>query len=387
MRGLLMRLSALDADAETAVRVISYFDALVERRATPQALVRATSGLAQCNCGLELGDGRGWRFTPVGTALSGDDYEASVRANFDVNGSAGSLWLERAGGAAPLDDLIIERASLAARILLTGRRAERVAGVADPVLVETVLSRQESLADRCRALRQLGLVPETSLRVAAIAVDRGRDPAAAAVMLVARGRPMRSVYVANVGGIAAVLFQQEGGTHSPTDGLRSALRERRSEQGLHAGIRVGIGGSVQATAAERSWQQALLALRFAPLPEAHTVAGDPGEFVVDHDELGVLSLLAGIPNDQMVNDPDVGALNALGQSEGGLLDIATLEAYCRTGSLRQAAQVLHLHHSSVAARLARIEDTLGWHLDDPSLRFRAQFALWVRRLAPGGDLS
>ena len=49
MRGLLLRLSALDADAESAVRVIAYFDALVARSTDPAALVRATAALAECD--------------------------------------------------------------------------------------------------------------------------------------------------------------------------------------------------------------------------------------------------------------------------------------------------------------------------------------------------
>lgn len=61
--------------------------------------------------------------------------------------------------------------------------------------------------------------------------------------------------------------------------------------------------------------------------------------------------------------------------------MAALEAFCRTGSLRKAAALLHLHHSSVADRLARVEDELGWRLDEPGDRFRARFALLARRLA------
>jgi DNA-binding transcriptional LysR family regulator len=71
----------------------------------------------------------------------------------------------------------------------------------------------------------------------------------------------------------------------------------------------------------------------------------------------------------------------LAESESGALDVDTLEAFCRTGSLRQAALALHLHHSSVAARLAHVEDALGWRLDEPQGRFRARMALLARRLA------
>ncbi|MFD1051798.1 maleylpyruvate isomerase N-terminal domain-containing protein, partial [Kibdelosporangium lantanae] len=47
MEGLLLRLSALDADAENAVRVISFFDRLVATHATlPQVISQATTPVA-----------------------------------------------------------------------------------------------------------------------------------------------------------------------------------------------------------------------------------------------------------------------------------------------------------------------------------------------------
>ncbi|MCC9741966.1 helix-turn-helix domain-containing protein [Streptomyces sp. MNU89] len=49
--------------------------------------------------------------------------------------------------------------------------------------------------------------------------------------------------------------------------------------------------------------------------------------------------------------------------------------------MRQAAAELHLHHSSVAARLAHVEETLGWRLRDPQDRFRAHLALYAWRLS------
>ncbi|TDC03051.1 PucR family transcriptional regulator, partial [Actinomadura bangladeshensis] len=52
MKGLLLRLSALDADAENAVRVISFFDGLIAAKVSPQTLVRETARLAECPAGL-----------------------------------------------------------------------------------------------------------------------------------------------------------------------------------------------------------------------------------------------------------------------------------------------------------------------------------------------
>ena len=149
---------------------------------------------------------------------------------------------------------------------------------------------------------------------------------------------------------------------------------------MRTGVQIGIGAKVDAGDAEASWQQALMALRFARPASTRASASDPREAVVDYDELGVLALLADIPPERLSNDPRVAALDAFGATANGEVDIATLEAYCQHGSLRRTAQVLYLHHSTVSARLARIEEAMGWDLDDPAERFRAQLALWARRL-------
>jgi DNA-binding PucR family transcriptional regulator len=58
----------------------------------------------------------------------------------------------------------------------------------------------------------------------------------------------------------------------------------------------------------------------------------------------------------------------------------TLDAYCATGSVRQAAVLLNLHHSSVARRLEQIGKTLGIELTQPTGLLRTRLALTARRL-------
>ncbi|MGW3716263.1 polysaccharide deacetylase family protein [Streptomyces sp. NPDC005133] len=53
VKGLLLRLSALDADAATAVRVIAHFEALLVGGLDPVSLTRSTAALAGCAAGLE----------------------------------------------------------------------------------------------------------------------------------------------------------------------------------------------------------------------------------------------------------------------------------------------------------------------------------------------
>ena len=122
-------------------------------------------------------------------------------------------------------------------------------------------------------------------------------------------------------------------------------------------LRAGIGA---AGSPDRSWRQARTALRFTA----------PRRPVVHYDDLGALALLARIPPDAMRDNADVAAIARLSAE-----DLETLDAYCATGSLRRAADVLHRHHSSVARRLDQIGRTLTADLTTPTGLTRARLAL------------
>ncbi|MFI9580594.1 PucR family transcriptional regulator [Streptomyces sp. NPDC052236] len=381
MKGLLLRLSALDADAATAVRVIAHFEALLGGGLDPVSLTRSTAGLAGCAAGLELPDGRAARFGPDGAALLGGPEQVSGRVDLEPSGR---VWLERPGAPGPFDELVLEWMAITARVLAGRPRQNRVPRAADPALVELVLSGREDAADRTRALRLLGLTPEGPLRVVAVAGGPETNVGMEAVTLLGRGALRDTVRVARVGSLGAVLVQGGGGpdgrsTASPAAELRAALRERLGDRGpvrkpAH-GIRTGVGGATDPLDARASWSQARSALRFA------VAGGTPEEAVADHDELGPVTLLTDIPVERLRAQADVRRLGNLASEEL----LVALSAFCRTGSLRQAAGELHLHHSSVAARLARVEKELGWRLRDPQDRFRAQLALYALRLASDGD--
>ncbi|MFD1828442.1 PucR family transcriptional regulator [Streptomyces desertarenae] len=398
MKGLLLRLSALDADAATAVRVIAHFEALLGGGLDPVTLARSTAGLAGCAAGLELPDGRTARFGPDGAPLPGTPAHVSGRVEPEPGGR---VWLERPGAPGPFDELVLEWMAIAARVLAGRPRQARPPRAADPALVELVLSGREDAADRSRALRLLGLDPAVPLRVVAVAAGAGSDAGVEAVALMGRGAVRGAVRVARVGELGAVLVQRPddgpagaGGTASPAAELRAAVRERARDRTAHRapapgcgpargrGTRAGVGGAAGPLDARTSWDQARAALRF-------TAPGAPEEAVADHDELGPVALLADIPVARLREQADVRRLAELARGDGagggqGADLLAALAAFCRTGSLRQAAAGLHLHHSSVAARLAHVEKELGWRLRDPQDRFRAHLALYALRLADAG---
>ena len=105
--------------------------------------------------------------------------------------------------------------------------------------------------------------------------------------------------------------------------------------------------------------------------------------MVRHADLGALALLAEIPPEALRGNADVAAVDRLaaGARAGGTAgDLETLDAYCRTGSLRRAADLLHLHHSSVARRLEQLGRALDFDLTDPAGLTRAGLALAAWRL-------
>ncbi|CCK27380.1 hypothetical protein BN159_3001 [Streptomyces davaonensis JCM 4913] len=64
-------------------------------------------------------------------------------------------------------------------------------------------------------------------------------------------------------------------------------------------------------------------------------------------------------------------------------DLRTLDLHCATGSLRRAADLLHLHHSSVARRIDQLGRSLGLELTEPTGLTRARLALTAWRLLDG----
>ncbi|MDX3105260.1 helix-turn-helix domain-containing protein [Nonomuraea angiospora] len=345
MQGLLLKLSTLDADAESAVRVIAYFDSLLRDHVSVPTLLAATARLAQCPVGLlDAATGRRTRTSPRGAVDTPAESPAQVR---ELSDGLGAVWMEREGPAHGLDEIVLERYAVAAEVTL-----ERAAALArsgqDPALVELVLSAETGEAERARALRLLGFAPSAPLQALAIALpdrgpDRGPDRELAAGLR-AMGHQVRAT---RIGDTEAVLVA----TTLPRD--------------LPEGSRVGIGPELPGTRAAESWAGARTALRFT----------GPHDRVMRWSELGALALFADLPEPAVAGLADVRAMERLGEES-----LAAVRALCLAGSVRGAAATVHLHHSSMAARIARAESVLGFSLADAAGRLRAHLALALVRL-------
>ncbi|MGW6983978.1 PucR family transcriptional regulator [Streptomyces sp. NPDC054932] len=342
MEALAVRLSGLDPYVDGAIRIIAFFDTLMRRRVDLPALARSSAGLAECVAGIRLhGTGRTIRVSPDGGRAPDPQAPATTTAPITLDEEEiGDVWLERPGPPTPLDDVLLDRLAIAAAAAVERYGPARTT-MADPALVELAISPDGDEAARTRALRLLGFTADPPVHAVAVRSDLPLDRIGS---LLCPARPVKAASLAGVGVILA----------TTVDPAR-----------IPAGVRAGIGA---AEGPARSWQQARTALRF-------TTARRP---VVHHAELGASALLARVPRDTVRENADVAAVARI--AAGDPEDLETLDTYCATGSLRRAADLLHLHHSSVARRLDRIAKTLGIDITTPTGLVRASLALTAWRL-------
>ncbi|MEU5977556.1 helix-turn-helix domain-containing protein [Streptomyces sp. NPDC047315] len=366
MEALAARLSQLDARAEGAIRIVMFYDTLMRRRVDLPALARASAGLAECVVGVRL-DGTGWtaRVRPDGSgapepadasaAASAVSTEWPITLDDEV---IGTVWLERPGAPGPLDEAVLDRFAIAVTAVVERYGPARTT-MADPALVELAVSADCDEAARARALRLLGFAVDAPVHVVVVRVGAVRAEAVRSPRL-----PLDR--------IGALICPDGLVKAAPLPDVGVLLATAVDRAAFPAGVRAGLGGGV---GPDRSFAQARTALRF-------TTEREP---VLAHADLGALALLARVPPDAVRADPDVSALAAVANAPDGAADLATLDAYCATGSLRGAAELLHLHHSSVARRVERIGGCLGVDVTTPRGLLRASLALTAWRLLPDAD--
>jgi len=321
MQDLLGRLTALDPDASETLKVVSYFDALVERSVGVESMLRGAAMLSGATVGQR--DGRqvirvradGVRIDPV------DPGETWMLRE---SGPDAVAWIERDGEAQTNDAMILERLALALGII----RARRAAGPASAV--ELAISSYAGVDERRAALSRLRL-PVGPLRV----VASPPDPAPLA--------QHPSAVVATRHGLTRATILPGGVV---TDDAWPAADGRRG---------IGMAGPEEQLPA--SWSSALIAVRLTT-PVEQTVAAS---------DLGALLLVADTA-DSGVLHPDAAALAALDDRSLGLLDAVIDEQ-----SVRAAAVRLGRHHSSVQDRLTALTETLGY--DPRTSRGHARFVL------------
>jgi PucR C-terminal helix-turn-helix domain len=363
MRALLIKLAAIDSSAERGLRVIEFFDQLTMHRADIEAITRATAVLAQATAGVILDDvGETCAITAAGTMLNraGPGAGALVSEIVVDDQNVGRAWLDRpvASDGNEWDELIIARMSLALATVYARTRTEHVhqLGLADPALPHVLIRDSSTEAETARAARLLGFTPGETVYVVAISCAGKIDDPAARMRATLATASGRRVVAAAMSATTAVLIVAAGSAPAATPGNDLA---------------VCVGPPVPVEQAAHSWHAARRGLRFTSLPGRHWTTAD---------ELGCLVALADLDPAQVSALPDVQAIARLSESRSGHGDLELLDCLGRFGSIREIAAAQHMHHSSVAYRLVRIGEMLGFDPRTPQGQYRAHTALLLWHL-------
>ncbi|OLP02240.1 PucR protein [Mycolicibacterium porcinum] len=359
-------LSELGTDPASVLRLVAQFDAMEEQEANADAAVRFAALTAGCPVGVRWPGGTVVRYDASGRLDPIDDGAPPV-------GHETVVWVERDGAGHPLDAVLLDRLRR-----LLGRVAARtgVSGtphLGDPALLEVVLSAKEHREDRARAIRLLGL-DET--RPTCVLAASGHSPRET-VRLVTGELAAPTVRSAVIGNATAIVCQGSFDMTELSDRLERVIVEQFPAVvniGTASGPWIGIGSVGSAFSASASWHEAIRALRFAS-------STGFGRRVVAYERLSSLELLADLPIDRVRRNRDVARINEIASTPAGDLDVRTTEAFFVYGSLRRTAAELHVHHSTVAARLARVQAAMGWDFEEPVDRFLGTLVLMVRRIA------
>ena len=309
------------------------------------------------------------RETGIVDTSRGEVVAASVD---DAGGRIGLCWLDRGERAwRSLDELVAQRLSSAAAINSVRLRDERAThSRLDYAALEQLLSGPLTDEGAAEAVRRAGLRVGRPLMALAARPQPGGNVGPEALsrslarVLEQAGLSSRSTVI---GRSAAIVVEA-----SPTiddvlaDGAAGLAR-------LGVNLEVGAGTPGEASHLHVSWKQAAQALLLRPVMAATSP-------VTHFDDLGVLHLLAEIPTHDLADYRDVVRVATLETTGAPVSDLDLLERYLATMSLRQTAQQVLLHHTTVQYRLKRIEHVLGVELQDPAARLRTQIAILLYRI-------
>jgi len=365
VHGLLSKLASLDSSAERGLRIIEFFDELVTHRADVDAVTRATAVLSGTVAGTVLDRvGEVVVMSPAGESLAshGPGTNAIVH-DIAVDGAVvGRAWLERTQ-ADPMrewDDLIVERmaqclSTLTARQVASQRHSEL--GFADPAVLHVLISDDASETEAARAARLLGFRIGENVRVLAVHAETTIEESLARIRShLTTNLQTRSVAAPLSGTLAVVIVATNA---EPTLPFRD--------------IAVCVGPTARVENCQSSWAQARRGVRFAAL-------GGRWPKCLTTDELGCIATLADLDPAQVRDLPDVQSIAQIASGKGGASDLDLIDALGAMTSLREIADALHMHHSSIAYRLENLTQALGYDVRPQAGRYRALTALTLWQL-------
>lgn len=359
MEGLLRRLSSEGSEAENALRVIAFFDRLVETRGGLDELVRSSARLIGAPAGFSSEAGAAARaFDDRGRRIDVDPpIDAITLAVTAGSRRFGSVWIVNSSDNVSLGELVIERMALSAATILGRSPNSSRVDETDDVIV--MLSRDTPPDVRKDAIRALGFRVDWDVRALVIVPTLSAAEAESAVREWSTSQHLHVSPVRRDDRFFVAVFRDVGpGTPflPPSWSAPTAI-----------GCRAGI------TEAHSSLATARQAI--------HLTSPVLGPTVIDYEKLGALSHLADIHPAAAGTTHLVTQLIFLAQSESGRAELTALDAFCRHRSLRSASIELNLHHSSLAHRLKNAERKLNVDLSGSDALFQLALSLQLYRIA------
>lgn len=324
---LLGRMETLDPDASHGLRVIACFDELVLGNVGTRALLSAAAALAGCPAGFHQDHPQ----LQMRVTNSGDLLLPAPPPSESVYIDGQVTWLEREGGQGPHDAIILERLALALRI----RHGRGRAALADRRHMAVLLDESVPAAARREAGSALGLRLDRqhSVVVAPLFAHWTFHPVVPEDVLPSPYGPLHVLLVPVSAGMPGAA---PSGTSAPTDidDLPRAVR--------------------MATTALRLWDDS---------------CGSTSH--VDRFG-GLVELLADLPDSTATGDLE--RLEKVVTHNWGSI---TLEALVQAASVRHAARLAGVHHSTMHERVEEVTSALGF---DPLAGYgRARLGVaWLR---------
>lgn len=318
MQELLGRISRLDPSASLGLRVIACFDELIVGNVNTRALLAAAASLAGCTAGFRPSGAHGTslRVTPKGDLAAAP--APPPREDLRTQGGEGmTVWLEREEAPWANDAIILERVALALRI----RHGRGQREIDNRRHLGMLTDRTSSPEERLEASGALGLVAARRYRIVA-----------APLFAVWEGRP---------GGPEDVIGTRFGPIHAVV------VPENLATGGEHfRASPCGIGVATPANGLDRSFRTAVVALRLCDPPREPMIVAD--------NYGGLIELLGEVEENQHGH---ADSLAAIAEHPWGLETVAAL---VMTQTVREAARVLSVHHSTLQTRCDTIRSDLGF---------------------------
>lgn len=272
---------------------------------------------------------------------------------------AGEVWTDLADEQ--LAAVFIERLTVAVRV--TERwSALRVDAAAQPL--DVLIDRASTQAAKAVALGELGLAPETPVR---LVICTG--PAPGVERLIA-SLPTADILARTTHDERTVLLL---GAQPDAGSIELA-------SGVPVGVRAAYGHIVPATHTAIGFINACDTHRFSR-PSPHDEGPYRGIDAVwlNGARTSTLAALAHLDREYISLLPDVQTLERLAQRHGDRI-LQVLEAYATTESMRKAAALVYMHHNSVLYWVQKAEAELGFSLAEPYQRALLFISLCLHRI-------